>query len=79
MITAERLREIISLTTEDIKRVLRQSGYSGNDIQSSQFVGVSTGAEFCYSITFLDTHTGETARGKVWVSRDGAGNLTADY
>lgn len=79
MVTAERLREMISLDTDALKRVLKQSGYSGNDIQSSQFVGVSTGAEFCYSIEYLDTHTGETARGKVWVTRDGAGALKADY
>ena len=78
MITAEKISQVTALDTAAVARVLRRSGYP-DPIRTARFLGLTTGGEFCYQISYWDTHEGREMLGKVWLSYNGAGLLEADY
>jgi hypothetical protein len=82
MITAEKLRELISYTRGDLARILRDSGYTGCSFQTAEFLGITNGGDFCYKVTYWDDGGGPDdntlAADKVFVKYS-AGTVTADF
>jgi hypothetical protein len=63
-----------------ISAALARSGYVGVVIDAAEFVGITTGSEFCYKISFFDEVLGEQRTGKVFLTFDPASNeVTAEY
>ena len=81
MITAERLRQYMNLTKQDLKFILADSGYTGQTFKSVEFLGITNGEQFCYRVTYFDdAGTGEVETGKVFVSHDlSTGRAVADF
>lgn len=81
MITAQRLKEYTSFSAENLALILDRSGYSMCSFKTAEFLGITNGEQFCYSVTYHDeAGTGEIETGKVFVSLDLAtGNPVADF
>lgn len=80
MITADKLKQLISLDSEDLADILDDSGYTDCKFHSATFLGMTNGGQFCYSVEYFDDHTGEDDVGKVFVRYDhSVGALTADF
>lgn len=78
MILADTVRMLTSMTPTSLGQVLDASGYKDCKFDSSKFLGISNGKQFCYSVTFKED--GELQTGKVFVSYDAAtGFLVADF
>ena len=75
MITADTLRQCAYLNTLSLEKLLRE-GYPEDLLISSEFVGITNGGQFCYSVLF-PTEDG-VEKGKVFVWTDN-GQLKADY
>lgn len=68
MITADKLKDLTNFDRWDLAQLLAQSGYTGSSFQSAKFLGITTGGEFCYRVTYFDeAGTGENEVGKVFV------------
>jgi hypothetical protein len=77
MITAERIRQLSALPTKTLERLIREE-YPEDQIIGSEFLGITNGHQFCYSVTYPDPDYPEPQRTKVFVDyRDG--ELIADY
>jgi hypothetical protein len=77
MITAERIRQLSSLSAKTLEQLIRDS-YPEDRIIGSEFLGITNGQQFCYSVTYPDPDYPEPQRTKVFVDfRDG--ELVADY
>ena len=50
MITANNVRYMIDIPTEHMKAICTQNKIKGLDIVGAQFLGMSNGSEFCYSV-----------------------------
>jgi hypothetical protein len=50
MITAKNVRYMIDIPLEHIKAICTQNKIKGYDIVGAQFLGMTNGSEFCYSI-----------------------------
>lgn len=80
MITADRLKTLTTFTPVALARGLELSGYKGVSFESAEFLGITNGGQFCYSVTYFDEHLGENARGKVFLTYDAvAGSVKVDY
>jgi hypothetical protein len=63
-----------------LAKTLAVSGYKGAKFTSTKFIGITSGREFCYSVSFLDEHTGKDAKGKVFVQYNSEEQkITAEY
>lgn len=79
MILPDTLNYLTSLDRITLARILDKSGYPMHSFQSSKFVGLTTGGEFCYKVTFFDeAGTGENEVSKVFIKYDN-GALIADF
>ena len=79
MITADELQSYVSLTRHSLVKVLDDSGYSGISFKSVKFLGLTTGGEFCYSVTFFDESNESEVTDKVFVKKATNGNMVAEY
>lgn len=81
MITADMLRQLTTMDTGSLSRVLADSGYTGASFKSSEFTGISNGGEFVYRVTYYDDAGLEKDPvGKVYVRYDSFDNhISADY
>lgn len=78
MITADKLNLLTSLNTNLLASVLSASGYKDCKFKTAQFLGLTNGNQFCYSVSFVEDGADQT--GKVFVSYDKAEDkLTADF
>jgi hypothetical protein len=68
MITAERLQTLTTFTPVALARGLELSGYKGVEFKTSEFLGITSGGEFCYKVTFFDEFLGEDTTGKVFLT-----------
>lgn len=82
MLSADKINEVIKLSKYDLIRVLARSGYTGCSFKDSEFVGLTTGGQFCYRVDYWDDGGGpeeELVTGKVFVWYGSDGRLVADY
>jgi hypothetical protein len=73
MITAERIQKMGFLNTEDLQRLVGDRQFT-----TSEFLGVTNGGEFCYSVTYEDPEYPQPQRTKVFVT-DAAARLEGKY
>jgi hypothetical protein len=77
MVNADKVRVAIELDKNDLARMLSRSGYSGLSFNSSQFLGITNGNEFCYSVQFYsEAGTDRQEQAKVFVR---CNNATGDF
>jgi len=79
MITCDTITKCAYLSTTRLEEILRKN-YPKDKVLQSYFIGITNGGQFCYDISYPDDNskTG-LSRGKVFVSLDITGNLTAEY
>lgn len=78
MITADKLRELISYSPEALTRIVQASGYKQDSVNECLFVGMTNGGEFCYRVDYDDF--GEMTTCKLFVKYDPTtGRVSADY
>lgn len=68
MITADVVKELVSLDKTQLVQIVESSGYKGADFKSIKFLGLTNGGQFCYRVTY---HGDDEESGKVFVSRQG--------
>jgi len=76
MLLKGHVNELVNLTADELARIARQSGYKDAKFLHCEFVGITNGGDFCYSVTYKDYEYGAC---KVYVRRNDAGNYVADY
>lgn len=83
MITANTLKKCAWLDQLDIERLLRKSypNYPKGRVQTSEFLGITNGGQFCYKIGYHDVEVRdqELAHCKVFVWQNNNGDLVANY
>ena len=80
MITADTLKTLTTFTAKGLAGALANSGYSGWEIKSAKFVGITNGGQFCYSMTYDDRNGLGEQKGKVFLTYDPvAGKVSAEY
>ena len=79
MITAEKLQTLITFTPQALARALAVSGYRGCEFQTARFLGLTNGGQFCYSVLFYDEELEQDAQGKVYLTHNTDGSITAEY
>jgi hypothetical protein len=76
MITAEKLKTLISLSAQDLTNMIRRAGYKEDRFLVAEFLGMTNGGQFCYKCLypgeFKDTC-------KVFVCMDSDGTVRAEY
>jgi len=78
MITAETLQTLTTFTAAALTRAVQYAGYTGNSFTSAQFLGITNGGQFCYSVT--RRVEGGTDSTKVFLTYDQArGTVSAEY
>ncbi len=78
MITADKLKELISYSPEAVTRIVRNSGYTQDSVNEARFLGMTNGGEFCYRVDYDDF--GEQTTTKLFVKYDPTQDrVTADY
>jgi len=75
MITAEVLKEMITLRAPELTMIAKESGYKGPAFSSCKFLGITNGGQICYMAVFLCE--GGTDSTKVFLTRTG-GVVIAD-
>lgn len=79
MITADKLKLLTNFPTAMLQEGIRQTGYSQDKFNTSKFLGLTNGGEFCYSVTFTDIE-GDECTAKVFVKYDPAADrVSFDY
>jgi hypothetical protein len=76
MITAKTIRRLSGYGPMSLTRVLHDSGYTKDCAITAEFVGITTGGDFCYKISYRDD--GEFLEGKVFLREDEEG-IIAEY
>lgn len=79
MILAHELEQYTTLDRYGIRSALERSGYMGMSFESVKFIGLTNSGDFCYSVTYFDdAGTGEET-GKVYISKNAAGEMVAEF
>ena len=71
MLTADKVRQLTTLCNKGLARLLADSGYTGCSFESAEFLGISNGGQFVYSVKFWDDGGGpeeELTTEKVYVN-----------
>jgi hypothetical protein len=79
LITAAQLQTLTSFTPRALSRALAVSGHRDREFQTAEFLGITNGGQFCYSVSFYDKELEEAAQGKVFLTYNTDGSVTADY
>ena len=77
MISANTIRRCAYLDSITLESILRKS-YPEDRVTRSEFLGITNGEQFCYSIVF-PRYDGIAATAKVFVWEGSGGELVADY
>ena len=77
MITADKLRELISLKAESLTELIQQQGYEGDRFISAMFTGITNGGQLCYHCVYPSEQGTDTT--KVFLTVNRYGTVTADY
>jgi hypothetical protein len=78
MILADTVTTLTTMTPRSLAKTLDTSGYKDCKFDTARFLGLTNGAQFCYSVTFVED--GREQTGKVFVTYDSAtGFLVADF
>jgi hypothetical protein len=75
MITAEKLKELISYRAPELNSLARADGYKGPAFSSCQFLGITNGGQICYMAVFLVE--GGTDSTKVYITHT-AGRVSVE-
>lgn len=59
--------EAMDLTTEGVKKTLRENGYEVDTITSSEYLGMNTDGNFVYNITYPDEISGSETTSNIYV------------
>ena len=79
MITADKLKLLTNFPTAMLQEGIRQAGYSQAKLNTSKFLGLTNGNQFCYSVTFTDIE-GDECLAKVYATYDpAADSVSFDY
>lgn len=80
MITAEQLTTLTTFTAPALTRAIRDAGYKEDEFTTAEFVGMTNGGQFCYSVTYWDNIEGSEQLSKVFLTYVHAeGRVIADY
>lgn len=79
MILATELTKYTQLDRYELSKILARSGYTGCSFKSVNFLGITNGGDFCYSVKYFDEHGLGEAAGKVFVSKSATGVMTAEF
>ncbi len=78
MITAAKLRELTTYSPSALTGIVQASGYKQDRVNTAEFLGMTNGGEFCYSVDYDDF--GTVTSTKLFVKYNPAtGSVTADY
>ncbi len=77
MITADKLKELVSLKAEGLTQLIQQHGYQGDRFISAMFTGITNGGQFCYHCVY--PVEGGTDSCKVFLTVNRDGSVSADY
>ena len=78
MITADKLRLLTNMPPIMLTEGIRQAGYKKDKFETSKFLGLTNGGEFCYTATYIEDN--EFQECKVFVRYDSANNsITFSY
>ena len=78
MITADTLKTLTTFTAPALTRAINDTGYKGDVFLSAEFLGLTNGGQFCYSVTYREHDAEQT--GKVFLTYDPTvGVVSADY
>ena len=77
MITADKIQQLINLTTQDLEQII-QRDYPEDRFLTSRFLGITNAGQFCYSVTYPDPNYEQPQQTKIFVDYDTFG-LRADY
>ena len=77
MITAEKLKELVSFKADSLTRFIQERGYTGDRFTSAMFTGITNGGQFCYHCVYKSD--GDTDSCKVFLTHNTDGSITADY
>lgn len=78
MLLARDINRCMFLDAAQLENLLNRSGYKGDRVLRSEFMGLTNGGEFCYSALYKDID-GQQQWTKVFVNTDKDGELYADY
>jgi hypothetical protein len=79
MITADTLKTLTSFTAAALSRALNVSGYRDCVFNTAEFLGITNGGQFCYKVTYHDDNTEAEETGKVFLTYNTNGAVTADF
>ena len=76
MITADKLKTLISFTAQDLTALIRKAGYKEDRFLTATFLGMTNGGMFCYSCLYPGEFEDVC---KVFVRVDTDGSIRAEY
>ena len=78
MITAAKLKELVSFKAESLTRFIQERGYTGDKFDSAMFTGITNGGQFCYHCVY--NNEGEKDTCKVFLTYNPTeGTVSAEY
>lgn len=79
MILAKEVENLINLDSDQLKKILDNSGFYGCDFESVEFLGINNSNQFCYFVKFYDIscNDDEEGSGEVFVKKTTTGEIVA--
>ena len=78
MITADKLKELVSFKADSLTKFIQERGYKGDKFSSAMFTGITNGGQFCYHCVY--PVEGGTDSTKVFLTYNPLdGTVSADY
>ena len=78
MITANQLLLLTNMPSVILTEGIRDRGYKKDKFETSEFVGMTNGGQFCYKVSYIEDN--ELHDTKVFVSYDSTtSKVTVDY
>ena len=76
MITADKVRELISMGPRDLTLLIRRAGYKEDSFTTAEFLGMTNAGMFCYRCEYPGEFEDSC---KVFVRIDTDGTIRAEY
>lgn len=77
MILANEINKFTTLDHTELSRACARNGYMNMVFESSEFLGITNGGDFCYRVSFHEDD--QTHIGKVFVSKHVSGEAVAEF
>jgi len=77
MITADKLRELMSLKAEGLTQLIQKQGYKEDRFSSAMFTGITNGGQLCFHCVY--PVEGGTDSTKVFLTVNRDGSVSAEY